>query len=161
MKNEPFDIESFMQEMRSGDAPLSAKREAQSDAVKDIMPRVVAEVAPRIWAVIQKEMSRDPTSNAYLNAVLNSAVIATLSLVAASTPEGSTNGEANADILRRTVNSSLEIAIANSKGAAPSILTVAKGAGALKLVKDTSETVAEALLVNSLLLKSLSASLKK
>lgn len=143
-----FDFSSFLSEVNPDLA-----RDATSEAVNDIIDDVMGEVAPRIWCVIQEQMRRDPKNNAHLNAVLNSAVFAILSWMAACTPRGETNGRDNDEVMREKILVNLDNALANGREGGGNMSFIAQNAGKLKLLEDALKGLSNVVVSNSMIIK--------
>lgn len=152
MSNDPFDFQSFISKAANPDHDTA--RELQREGVSEHMDAVVGEVAPRIWAILKREMAKDQKNNFHLNAVLNSGIWAVLAWVAACTPRGETNGRDNDEMLLEKVTANLKAALAGrSDEQARNLAFIANNAGALKLAEDTCADLAKVLTANSMVIK--------
>lgn len=143
---EIFDFTAFMQNAANPDD--ETRKDLMREAVAGEMDAVMAEVAPRLWCVMQEQMARDPQNNVYLNAVINASIFALLAWTAACTPQNA-EGSDNDQILRDKIMSNLENALENSRGAGAEMSTVAHNTGRLKLTQDALAGVATVLSMNS------------
>ncbi|ARB06158.1 hypothetical protein FDH38_gp104 [Dinoroseobacter phage vB_DshS-R5C] len=153
MQNDPFDFKTFMANATNPDD--DTKREHLRDAVSDEMETVMAEVGPRVWAVLYQQMQKDPKNNIHLNAVLNSGIFAILAWVAACTPQGETNGRDNDEVLREKIMNNLDSALANGRDAdqAQSLALMAMNVGQMKLLEDACKDLGKVITANSMVIK--------
>lgn len=160
MSNDPFDFQAFTEKALNPSAN-DETREMLRDAVSDEMEHVMGEVAPRIWAVIQREMNKDPTNNLHLNAVLNSAIFAVLSWTAVCTPKGETNGRDNDEVLIEKVNHNVRQALnARDPEQAQHIAFTASNTGTLQLMEDACGDLGKVLTANSMVIKGVHQTIK-
>ena len=152
MTNDPFNFEAFT--AKALNPSTEETRAVLKDAVSDEMDTAMAEVAPRLWAIMQREMARDPKNNIHLNAVLNSGIFAILSWVAACTPRGQTNGLDNDEVLMDKVTKNLSAALeGRSEEQAQQLAFIATNAGQLKLAEDACKDLGKVLTANSMVIK--------
>lgn len=161
MTKETFDFGAFMAKAAQPDNDTT--RALLRDAVSDEMDTVMSEVAPRIWAVISKEMNRNPQNNIHLNAVLNSAIFAVLAWVAACTPQGSTNDRDNDEVLREKILANLDHSLANGRhpDTARQLGMIAANVGSLKLLEDSLDGLSKVVVANSMIIKGIHSHLSK
>ena len=138
-----FDFSAFMKKAANPDDETT--HDLLREAVQGEMDGVMAEVAPRIWAVVQEQMAKNPHDNVYLNAVINSLIFSTLAWVCCCSPN---NDEGN-DALRRQIVDNLDHAIANSRDQGPQMSYIAHNEGRLKLSEDAVKDIAHVLTQNS------------
>lgn len=151
-KEDPFNFQAFIANAQNPDD--ETKREMLRDAVSEEMDTVMGEVGPRIWAILQREMGKDPKNNLHLNAVLNSGIFAILSWVAACTPRGETNGRDNDEVLMEKVTANLKAALdARSDDNARQLAFIAQSTGQLKLAEDACKDLGKVLTANSMVIK--------
>lgn len=152
MSQDPFNFKSFMAKAAQPDDETT--RELLREGVADQMDQVMGEVGPRIWAVLQREMSKDSQNNFHLNAVLNAGIFAILSWTAACTPKGETNGRDNDEVLMEKVTGNLRMALENrSEENAKQLAFVATNVGQLKLSEDACKDLGKVLTANSMVIK--------
>jgi len=153
MQNDPFDFKAFTNNVTNTDD--DTKREMLRDAVSEEMDAVMGEVGPRIWAVLQQQMQKDPKNNLHLNAVLNSGLFAILAWTAACTPQGETNGRDNDDVLREKIMANLDTALTNGRGPeqAQSLSFMAMNVGQMKLLEDACKDLGKVITANSMIIK--------
>lgn len=83
-KNE-FDFDAFVKGvLENGDD--NVRREALGEAVGDLINEVMAEVAPRLLAVILEQQQKKPDDLIYQNAMLNAVVFTVTAWIAGCTP---------------------------------------------------------------------------
>lgn len=159
--SDQFDFDAFMKNALTPDEETT--REHLRDAVSDSMEASMNEVAPRIWAVLLREMQKDPQSNVHLNATLNSALCAIFAWIAACSPEGETNGRDNGDVLRERVRVNLDTALAScrTKEKAQELSMMASTVGVIKLLQDSHVLTADAIQANSKVILALNEMLSK
>lgn len=138
-----FDFSAFMAKAANPDDETA--HDLLREAVQGEMDTVMAEVAPRIWAVVQEQMAKNPQDNVYLNAVINSLIFSTLAWVVCCSPDNDKNNE----VLRRQIMSNLDHAIANSRDQGPQMSHIAHNEGRLKLSEDAVKGIAHVLTQNS------------
>lgn len=149
--SDAFDFSKFLQ---SAIQPDEATRDAVlRDAVADEMDLVMAEVAPRIWCILQEQMMKDPQNNIHLNAVMNAAIFAILGWTCAITPRTAGND----DSIRSKINANLENALENSRDAGVAMSTIAHNVGKIKLMEDACRGVSNVLVSNSMVIKGIHA----
>lgn len=78
-----FDPSQFIREI----ADPALEEETLQQSVRDDMSSVMSELAPAMWAVLHMYAMRDPQNQVRLNAVLNSAICATMLYAVALTPD--------------------------------------------------------------------------
>lgn len=147
MSEKPFDFTAFMQSMQNPSA--EDMRKGLGDAIQDEMDVVMAEFAPRMWALMHSQMSKNAGDGVYLNAVFNAAIFSLFAWLAACAPRGSEAGRDNDEVLKEKVLKNLEYALAHSRGEAALMASIAMGPGKHKLMEDSLAGVTEALRANS------------
>ncbi|HEY7822710.1 MAG TPA: hypothetical protein VIG24_07760 [Acidimicrobiia bacterium] len=151
-QNDPFNFQAFMAKATMPDD--ETKRELLREGVSEQMDVVMGEVAPRLWAIMQREMAKDKSNNFHLNAVLNSGIFAMLSWVAACTPRGETNGKDNDEMLIEKVTANLRQALEHrSEENSQQLAFIAANAGQLKLAEDACKDLGKVLTANSMIIK--------
>lgn len=155
---EPFDWRAFMDDVQNPDN--GTKAAILGEAVSDEMGYQMAELAPRLWAVIQREMAKDPANNIHLNAVTNAAIFAVLGWIAACTPRGSTLGVDNDEALRTKVTKALEISLITSREQGVHMGHMATNVGQLKLLEDAVSGMGEIVVANSMIIKGIHGTIK-
>ncbi len=155
---ETFDFDAFMKRATSPDQATT--KAMLQEGIAEEMDTVMAEVCPRVWQVLIKQMKLDPKNNLHLNAVINSALFATLSFIAACTPKGETMGRDNDEMLVEKVTANLKSALENGRENASAMVGIAHNVGELKLLQDSNATLAQLLVSNSMVLQAVAAQLK-
>tara|TARA_R110000850_G_scaffold247549_1_gene372505 strand:+ start:1218 stop:1715 length:498 start_codon:yes stop_codon:yes gene_type:complete len=159
MTNKPnFDFSAFVAAAQNPDPEF--RNETLRDAVSDEMEAAMAEVAPRIWAVLQREMKKDSANNIHLNAVLNAALFAVLGWTAACTPRGETNGADNDEVLRDKVLKNVANALSNARDQGGEMSRIAHNVGQLKLLEDAMSGMGEIVVANSMIIKGIHTTIK-
>lgn len=150
---DPFNMSAFTAKMLNPDD--DTKREVLRDAVSEQMDSAMGEVAPRIWAVLYREMQKDPKNNIHLNAVLNSGLFALIGWLAACTPASSPDDVQDNDaVLREKILSNLDAAFANrSDENGKNMAFIAQNTGQLKLTEDACRDLGKVLTANSMIIK--------
>lgn len=155
MTDEPFDFSKFLADASKGEGP---DRDAiMKSEVADSMDGVMAEIAPRLWCIIQREMLKDPKSDIHLNAVINAAMFSVLAWLAACTPRN----EQSDQLLRDKVLGNLEIAMENGARNAPHLAMIASNIGALKLLDDSLDGLSKVVTANSMIIKGVHEEIKR
>jgi hypothetical protein len=149
--DQAFDFGAFVASAQNPDPETT--REVLRDAVSDEMESAMSEVAPRIWAILQKEMAKDPKNNIHLNAVLNAGMFSVLGWMAACTPRGETNGRDNDEVLREKVALNVANALSNAREQGAEMSSIAHNVGQLKLLNDAMGGLAEIVVANSMIIK--------
>jgi len=134
---EIFDFTEFMKK--------ASARDEMREAVANEMDKVMGELAPRIWCVMQEQMAKNPKDDAYLNAVVNASMFALLSWTAAVTPAG----EKNDAILRDKLASNLDHALEHARDQGAHMSHMALNKGRLQLSEDALKGLGHLLQVNS------------
>jgi len=156
---ETFDFTAFMQRMGNPDAQTT--RDMIGAEISDAMETVLGEVCPRVWCVLVEQSRIDPKNLTHLNAVMNSAIFAVLSFLAAMTPTNSTDGMDNDDALRRKIIENLNSCLSNGRDAGNEIVQLAQTAGKMKLMNDTQTDLANVITANSMIIKGIHEHIKK
>lgn len=156
--NDPFDFSAFV--ANATDADPETRKAILRDAVSDEMTSAMAEVAPRLWCVLQEQMMRDPKNNIHLNAVMNAGIFAILGWIVACTPEGEQNGTDNDQVMRDKIMGNLENALSNARGQGGQMSMIAHNAGKLKLMEDALAGISKTLVANSMIIKGVHEHLK-
>lgn len=159
MSEKPFDFTAFMQSMQNP-SPDDV-RKGLGDAIQDEMDVVMAEFAPRMWALMHSQMSKNAGDGVYLNAVFNAAIFSLFAWLAACTPRGSETGRDNDEVLKEKVLKNLEYALNHSRGEGAQMASIAMGPGKQKLMEDCLAGVTEALRANSSIIQGIHAYLQQ
>lgn len=105
-----FDFDDFMKKtLEAGDDDL--RRNQMMTDVGDNVAPVMAQLAPRIYAVIKRQTMNDPHSVVHHNAVLNAAIYSFATWIAACVPPGP-EGDAIGEPIPTVVAESIRRAIA-------------------------------------------------
>lgn len=130
-------------------------REILRDAVSDEMENVLKEVAPRIWSVLWRQMSRDPKNSIHLNAVLNAAVVSVFSWIALCTTKKSTGAYDNDKVLKVKVLACLDHALTHGRDpeVVSKIAATASSIGTLKLIEDVLPDLTRVIETNTRIVK--------
>jgi hypothetical protein len=155
---ESFDFDAFMKRATTPDN--DTRKAILQEGIAEEMDTVMSEVCPRVWQVLIKQMQTDPKNNLHLNAVINSALFATLSFIAACTPKGETLGRDNDEMLVEKVTANLKVALSNGRENASAMVGIAHNVGELKLLQDSNATLSKIVVSNSMVLQAVAAALK-
>jgi len=155
---ENFDFDAFMKRATSPDKDTT--KALLQEGIAEEMDAVMAEVCPRVWQVLIKQMQTDPKNNLHLNAVINSALFATLSFIAACTPKGETHGRDNDEMLIEKVTANLKVALSSGRDNAAAMVGIAHNVGELKLLQDSNAMLSKVVVSNSMVLQAVAAHLK-
>ncbi|UXO93784.1 hypothetical protein Pan1_69 [Pseudanabaena phage Pan1] len=153
MSDDSFDFKAFLDKASNPDNETA--RGLLQEAVGERMDTVIGEVSPRLWCILIREMQKDPHNNIHLNAVLNSALFAVLSWVAACTPRGQTNGRDNDEVLVEKITANLKSALENGRRPenAQQMAQLGANVGALKLAQDVSQELGKVIMSNSMIIQ--------
>jgi uncharacterized protein YjeT (DUF2065 family) len=142
-----FDMSAFL----SGLDNMSDEQRAKlvSEGVAEHLDEVSSSLYPKLWAVIQQEMLKQPDNLMRQNAVLNAAQNAVAMWLAACTESGQD------DEIIRTSGANMKVALENAREHRKLIAQTAGSIGRMMLMEDTAKGLAGALAANTMVLKKL------
>jgi len=155
MSEGTFDFSKFM--AKAANVDDETRNEMLRDDLTDEMGRVMGELAPRLWSVMQAEMGKDANNNIHLNAVINASLFSVLSWIVACTP----GGEKNDAVLRDKITGNADRAIATGRDNAAEMAQFAINIGRLKLMEDACSGLGTVLTQNSMIIRGIHSHIEK
>lgn len=134
-----FDFEKFVQGLNDPSVTIDAKQQAITDEVTNVM----SELAPRLWAVINREMSKHPHNGARLNAILD------CSLYSVGTWVGTFLGKPPTDENKSRMMNFVTLGAENGQQLGNHVAGTARAIGEPKLREDVHVELAKAFDANT------------